>query len=122
MEKGGAKANGYSAMSSTLGRMSGREGDSAKNFDLTGEMQVSTSKDVQRRAQTHLTEKGKNGLPAKGAKSAVDVKTIDNYIKKTKEATKADKSYATGKKNLEKTTKKTSKELKRLTNTTQSVT
>jgi hypothetical protein len=46
MEKGGAKAGGYDEMSKTLSKMSGREGDSAKDFDMTGEMQVATSKTV----------------------------------------------------------------------------
>ena len=108
-------AGGYDEISGALGKLSGREGDSAKNLDLSGEVSVATTKATSRRASSRLT--------AKGAKTpAVDTKSIDKYIAKTKAATKADKQFAAGKKNLEKTTKNSSKAISNLTNTTQQVT
>ncbi|MBQ7820067.1 MAG: hypothetical protein IJ341_10270 [Bacteroidales bacterium] len=77
-------AGGYDEISGALGKLSGREGDSAKNLDLSGEVSVATTKATSRRASSRLT--------AKGAKTpAVDTKSIDKYIAKTKAATKADK-------------------------------
>jgi hypothetical protein len=81
---------------------------------MAGMARTAATKDTRKRARKALTDKG--------AKSpAVDDKTIDKYITKTKEAAKADKKFADGKKELERNTAESSKAIKNLTNTTQQV-